>query len=98
MKQFAKNALQQGCCHLACSAGFFLHSLFLLVGVWALFLVLGALMMLATTPDALLTERMTRLILYFKPTSALVMVLILGCLSLAFWQWINLSMSRKGKS
>ncbi|HHF7349663.1 TPA: hypothetical protein ACPSKE_002873 [Legionella feeleii] len=72
MKQFAKNALQQGCRHLACSAGFFLHSLFLLVGVWALFLVLGALI----TPDVLLTERMTRLILHFKPTSVLVMMLL----------------------
>lgn len=97
MKNPTKEVLQQRFCHLINSAGLLLHFLFFFLGLWALLFVLGAAMVLASTSDALLAARMTRLMLYFEPTSVLVKVLFLGSLSLALWQWIN-SINQKGTS
>lgn len=70
----------------------------LFAGLWALFLVLGAMMIIAATPDALKDARMAILIAQFKPGYLLFCCFCLGSVSLSLWHWINLSINRKGIS
>lgn len=76
--------------------GIMLHYFFLFAGLWALFLVLGAMMILAATPDALQGARLAILITQLKPGSVLFCCFCLGSVSLSLWHWIHLAIHRKG--
>lgn len=78
--------------------GIMLHYFFFFAGLWAFFLLLGALMILAATPDALQSARMAILITQFKPGYQLFCCFCLGSISLAFWHWAHSSIHRKGIS
>ena len=80
------------------AAAFVLHFLLFFAGLWALFLVLGVTIMLATTPEVLQDAHLASLILHFKPGSMLFSCLCFGSLSLAIWHWINSSIHRRRTS